>query len=76
MTAKEKAQQIYRKYKNLADMENDLAPVTATIMAMQAAIISVDEIITTLENVSFDYSIGLTTEHKWWREVKQELERL
>lgn len=64
MTPKEKAKELMLKY-------YELIPMNTISFAKQCALIAVDEII---EEAYF--SNGYYQRHKYWQEVKQEIEKL
>ena len=76
MTPKEKALELVYKYENLVtswDCYYDTEILTENRLPdmKQCALIAVDEIIDAL-----DYLFGTTKEVTYWREVKQEIEKL
>jgi hypothetical protein len=73
MTPKEKAKEIYCKYAdalNIRDLQTNANP-----FAKQCASIAVDEII---KAIDFDWMEvqNLEQQHRYWQEVKQEIENL
>jgi hypothetical protein len=62
MTPKEKALELYGKYWRIVD----------TLSVKQCALIAVDEILYSVKD-NFIYSIKF---HQYWKEVKQEIEKL
>ena len=79
MTPQEKAKELVDKYRLiLIHSETDAGEeILCTNISKQSALIAVDEI---LEEYKEDYeeyeSKGLFTIYSWWKEVKQEIEKL
>lgn len=71
MTAKEKAWELYRKYRNLEGKFG--GKVLYNYSAKQCALIAVNEI---LESHSIALSGIKPSIYKFWNEVKQEIEKL
>ena len=77
MTAKEKAQQLYNKYKETLNIQNDMRP-GANPFAKACALIVADAVIK--ENAIMQINVSNDEYHcariDWWNEVKKELEAL
>jgi len=69
MKAKEKAIELYNKFRN----EN--AVLAANVRAKKQALICVDEILSANPH-SNPFNTVQESTHKWWREVKHEIEKL
>jgi hypothetical protein len=71
MTSKEKAEELVNKFSHFTVQEKwELK----NYYAMECALIAVDEI---LDAIDWDYYEGSKqTEHMYWQEVKQEIEKL
>ena len=67
MTAKEKAKELVRKYWDLGGID--------VLEAKQCALIAVDEIIKEID-VFFLHRYDATDRYFYWKEVKQEIEKL
>lgn len=71
MTPKEKAKELVEKFKNRSI---ELGETHSQLMAEANALIAVDEV---LKSIDWDYYEGSSaTELNWWKEVKQEIEKL
>ena len=78
MTPKEKAMELvdkYRTYIRKADSYNYLLSDDEIYLAKQCALIAVDEILNTLNGMKLIFS-DRELVLRFWREVKQELEKL
>ena len=71
MTAKEKAKELVEKYQFNGDMIDDIRMSEES--AKQCALICVDEILESLWNVGHSSS---NDEINYWKEVKQEINKL
>lgn len=69
MTPKEKAWEIFYKFKTIPDKWKD-EKVFQNYYAKQCALIAVEEVI---DNIEDDF---LENDFKYWQEVKQEIEKL
>jgi hypothetical protein len=68
MTPKEKAKELVLKFEEYSDSADERG------FAVKCALIAVDEI---LDAIDWDYYEGSAqTEHNYWKEVKQEIEKL
>ena len=69
MTPKEKAKELLEKY------DETLTYLESKSKAKQCALIAVDEII---KSIDFDWMEvqNLESQHRYWQEVKQEIEKL
>jgi hypothetical protein len=63
MTAKEKAEELIRRFYSIGAIE-----------CKQCALIAVDEIMHFMD--VFNLDIEMKHQHKWWQKVKQEIEKL
>jgi hypothetical protein len=72
MTPKEKAVELVNKFKNETD---GIAGYNYDDVNVQCALIAVDEII---EAIDFDWMEvqNLESEHRYWQQVKEEIEKL
>lgn len=68
MKSKEAAIELYNKFYNTSSHPHHVE--TRQQIAKQCALIAVDEIIKELKNFGLKYPI------EWWKEVKQEIEKL
>jgi len=73
MTAKEKAKELVEKYFYLFSVE--LENTIADYEAKECALITVDECINIHFNLESDKN-GIGKSFKYWKEVKQEIEKL
>ena len=71
MTAKEKAQQLYNKYKETLNIQNDMRP-GANPFAKACALIVAEIVIEELDEYLFHTAGG----KYFWNEVKKEIEAL
>ena len=72
MTPKEKAEELVLKYLRI---DNNTSEWFNTHIAKQCALIAVDEII---KSIDFDWMEvqNLESQHRYWQEVKEEIEKL
>jgi hypothetical protein len=75
MTDKEKAKEIIDKYIDIMPNLENQTGVTILRHAIECAVVAVDEIISELNSVAFNYELDFNkTLLFYWQEVKQELE--
>lgn len=74
MTPKEKAEQLFFKYRNLENNDSFINNYNAK----QCALIAVDEILKSISYVNWldEKSIDFKPFFNYWQEVKQEIEKL
>jgi glutathione synthase/RimK-type ligase-like ATP-grasp enzyme len=75
MTPKDKAEELIEKYLNMNDgLIQEFIPIPLE-GARQCALVAVDEI---MKAIDFDWMEvqNLESEHRYWQEVKQEIEKL
>ena len=76
MTPKEKAKELYYKYWDmLYELSDRVIPTEISEQAKQCALICVDEILKSLNNIEGQHST-LYEEEDYFKEVKQEIEKL
>jgi hypothetical protein len=71
MTPKEKANELYSKFDNLLN-KDFIHPIVYDNQLKQCALIAVDELIEVVNEL--DYELG--DDKVYWKEVKQEIEKL
>lgn len=75
MTAKEKATELYNKYKNTLNIQNDMRP-GANPFAKACALIVVETVIHEIADVQLHYGVNLYDDLSYWDDVKKDLEAL
>jgi hypothetical protein len=76
MTPKEKAEELVDEYRLVLIKSNTDAgeEILCTLLAKECALVAVDEILDFMDR--FDLDFEMKHQHKWWKEVKEEIEKL
>lgn len=84
MTQKEKAIELVDKYYQLFPLQKDVISIYGTLtweydswkQAKQCALIAVDEIFNTIDNIHYVFRVPINLNIEYWKEVKKEIEKL
>jgi hypothetical protein len=76
MTPKEKAEELVDVYRLILIKSNTDAgeEILCTLLAKECALVAVDEVLDFMDR--FDLDLEMKHQYKWWKEVKQEIEKL